>query len=68
MLTVRRIRNDALLSGLRLSTSGGCTVMVKGRIGKMRRRIIGTYSNYIRVPRCNAGRSLGMSIAAKVVL
>lgn len=43
-------------------------MIVKGRMGKIRRRIVSRSSNYVRVPRCNAGRSLGMSMATKVIV
>lgn len=65
---MRRTRNDIVLSRLILSGAGGCTIMVKGRIGNIRRRIVSRSRNYVRVPRCNAGRSLGMSIATNVIV
>ncbi len=37
-------------------------------MGNIRRRIISDYSKYVRVPRFKAGRSLGISIATKVLV
>ncbi len=55
-------------SRVTLRRGAGCTIIFNGRMRNMSRTMMSLDSFALRVPRCNAGRSLGISMTVKVIL